>query len=137
MSFAFAPGRAKIRSRNAGAKLRAKKATPPNANPAARETGMISDSGFQGVNPLAVLALGGRGGKSLALAPPGRLSISRIFAVLLPLRTPGLANLAVVRPAGAFFAEVAFPSLGFGVATWARRGTTRGFVVAFVSAVAV
>jgi hypothetical protein len=61
----------------------------------------------------------------LALAPPGRLSSSRIFAVLLPLRASGLATLAFVRAVGVFFAGLAFlPGLGFGVATCADAGAS-------------
>jgi hypothetical protein len=42
--------------------------TPPNAGPAARETETIRGSGFQGIDPPAVLALGRREGQPHLLA---------------------------------------------------------------------
>ena len=113
-----------------------------------REWNGAIGSGFQRVNAPAALALSSKSfsqrcgcqpvalSNSLAVAPPGRLSSSRILAVLLPFRAAGLATWAFVRPVGVFFAALAFfPDLGLSVATWGRRAPTRGLVVAFVSAV--
>src|SRR5712692_3894333 len=71
--------------------------------------------------------------RSLEVAPPGRFSRSRILAVLLPSRaTLGLATSRLVRPLGAFFADVALRAdLALAGATWARRGATRAFLLAF------
>ena len=77
---------------------------------------------------------------SLAVTPFGRLSRSRILAVLLPSRaTSGLAALAsllgafaFVRPLGAFLAGVAFfPALVLAGATGARRGARVAFLLSF------
>src|ERR1700689_3341299 len=65
---------------------------------------------------------------SLAVAPPGRFSSSRIVAVLLPSRASFRALL------GAFFLGVAFFSaLVLAGATLARRAPAAAFFVAFVS----
>src|SRR5216684_783869 len=78
---------------------------------------------------------------SARVAPPGRFSRSRIWAVLLPSRAPDsfLAGLAPLAPLGAFFAGLAFlADLPFAGATWARRAPTRAFLVGFgCAAVAV
>ena len=69
---------------------------------------------------------------SLPVTPPGRLSSSRILAVLLPSRASGLAALALFPPLGAFLAGVAFfPDLPLagatGRATWRAGGLLAGF----------
>src|ERR1700680_531186 len=72
---------------------------------------------------------------SLEVVPPGRLSRSRILAVLLPLRaTLGLAaNSGLVRLWGAFLAGEAWRAdLALAGATWARRGATRAFFFGFL-----
>jgi hypothetical protein len=69
---------------------------------------------------------------SLAVAPSGRFSRSRIVAVLLPSRTSFRALL------GAFFLGAAFfPALALAGALFARRAPTAAFLVAFVSVVSV
>src|SRR5579863_9107502 len=77
---------------------------------------------------------------SLAVTPPGRVSRSRILAVLLPSRaTSGFSALASVLPAfafvgplGAFFAGVAFfLDLVLAGATGARRGARAAFLLGF------
>src|SRR5580700_964119 len=68
---------------------------------------------------------------SLAVAPPGRFSISRMAAVLLPSRASFRALL------GAFFLGVAFfPALPLAGATFARRAPALAFSVVFGSIVA-
>jgi hypothetical protein len=65
---------------------------------------------------------------SLAVTPPARLSRSSTLAVLLPSRAPT----AFFAPLGAFFAGLAFlGDLPFFGATWALRGATRAFLLAF------
>ena len=123
-----------------------KRKTPPGVNPAARCERKGSVSGFDGVAALSVLALGGRNGQahflpygsrkeprrecgcqlvalssSLAVAPPGRFSRSRMVAVLLPSRAPFRALL------GAFFFGLAFfPALPLAGATCASGGLFSG-----------
>ena len=128
--------------------------TPPGMNPAARDERNWRCSGFDGVGALAVLALGGRDGQahllarrsrtgsrgrecgcqpvafisSLAVAPSGRFSRSRILAALLPSRAP-VAFFALL---GAFLAGVAFfPDLAFFGATLRARLAALAFGVAF------
>src|SRR5580704_19188640 len=68
--------------------------------------------------------------RSLAVAPPGRFSSSRIAAVLLPSRASFRALL------GAFFFGVAFfPALALAGATFARRGARMAFFMALASVV--
>src|SRR5436309_15181973 len=68
---------------------------------------------------------------SLAVAPPGRFSSSRILAALLPSR----AEPTFFSPFGAFLPGLAFfPDLPFLGATCARRAPAGGFFVAFASA---
>ena len=81
-----------------------------------------------GCQPVALIS-------SLEVTPPGRLSRSRILAVLLPSRASGLAGaatLAFVRPLGAFLAGVAFfPALAFLGATGAGRAPARAVLFGF------
>src|ERR1700683_3433964 len=68
---------------------------------------------------------------SLAVAPSGRFSKSRIVAVLLPSRASFRALL------GAFFLGVAFfPALPLAGATFARRAPAVAFFVGLLSVVA-
>lgn len=70
-----------------------------------------------------------------AAGAPQQFEDLRRFAAAPGTRLGGLGFRAA---RGAFFAAVAFlPGFGFGVATWGRGAPTRGFVVGFVSAVAV
>src|SRR6266446_3874994 len=76
---------------------------------------------------------------SLAVAPPGRFSRSRIWAVLLPSRAPDsfLAGLAPFAPLGAFFAGLVFlADLALAGATWRAGFATLAFLVAFGGAAA-
>jgi hypothetical protein len=127
------------------------RATPPGRNPAARCKRRRFKSGFDGVAALAVLtfvdvtvrpiflptvperkprsecgcqdvALS----NSLVVAPPGRFSISRMVAVLLPSR----ASFRALR--GVFFFGVAFlPAFPLTDATFARRVPGVAFLVPF------
>jgi hypothetical protein len=64
---------------------------------------------------------------SFALAPPGRFNISRIVAVLLPLRAPLLAAFPFAPPIGAFFGRAAFlPAFTLARATWRDSGLFGG-----------
>src|SRR5580698_10097031 len=69
---------------------------------------------------------------SLAVAPPGRFSRSRIVAVLLPSRASFRALLGAFLLGVAFFATLPLPD-----ATLARRAPATAFLVAFVSGVSV
>src|ERR1019366_4871066 len=70
---------------------------------------------------------------SFKVAPPGRFSRSRILAVLLPSRaTLDSATSGLVRPLWAFLAGAALRAdLALAGATWARRGATGAFLLAF------
>src|SRR5438045_1759068 len=76
---------------------------------------------------------------SCRVAPPGRFSSSRIWAVLVPWRAAGFSAttafadcLAFLAPLGAFLAGVAFlPDLALVGATWALCAPTRAFFLAF------
>src|SRR5215469_3599242 len=80
-----------------------------------------------GCQPVASLS-------SVAVAPPGRLSRSRMIAVLLFFRArlAGFSPLAFFAPLDAFLAALAFfPDFGFFGATWAERAPTVAFFLPF------
>src|SRR5215469_7794900 len=86
-----------------------------------------------GCQPVASLS-------SVAVAPPGRLSRSRMIAVLLFFRArlAGFSPLAFFAPLDAFLAALAFfPDFGFFGATWAERAPSGAFAVSTASVLVI